>query len=174
MLDGAGDFFEPAGVDVVKCGEVLAVDVKHADDIALGIVQGDDNLAAGEAAAGDVAGELLNVGDDDGAVLLPRCATHAAPVLDAVAGNGSLEWTEVQLVTLDEVEACPPPSHGLVQQGGSVGKLPYRVVLALDEALDLLDEELISLVLVHSTKLMLFGRKNKRRRIFLRPLAVNW
>jgi len=138
------DFFQPLGINVVKGAQLFAVDIQHGNHIAFNIVQGDDNLAARQAAAGNVARKLFHIGDDHGAVLLPCSAAHATALLDVIASHRSLKDSQLQNVVLNHVESCPPESHRLVNEGDGIGQLPDRIVLALNQALDLLDKHLIS------------------------------
>src|SRR5262249_30810915 len=56
--------------------------------------QRDDDLGAGEGAAGDVTGELVHVRDEDRAALPSRSAANAAVERDPRAGDRPLERAE--------------------------------------------------------------------------------
>ena len=73
-------------------------------------------------AAGDVAGELLDVGDDDGADFLPGGAADAFAVGDVGAGDWTLEGGKDEFGAGDAVEARPPEAESVVEEGGGVGE----------------------------------------------------
>src|SRR5690606_41751705 len=92
----------------------LAVEVRHARrvdvepaDVLAAYDDGHDDLGARPVVAGDVPGELVDVGDDLRAPLGRRGAAHAAPHGDADAGGPPLEGAEHQLPALHQVEAGP-------------------------------------------------------------------
>ena len=144
------DGFEAGAVDVVEVGEAVAVDVEDADDGAV-LKHRNDNLGAGEAAAGDVAGEGIDIGDDEGAGFGPCGAADTAAALDAGAGDGALEGTQVEPVgVVDEIEADPEEAKGVVQGGGGVGQGGCPVVLAVDEDGVLRQELFVALALRES------------------------
>ena len=114
--------FQPVAVGLVESVELVAVDVEHGDDGAVGVVDGDDDFAARGTGAGNVAWELVNIGDDLCLVFLPCGSAYAATFADAGTGEGTLEGTEHEGVGIGyAVKAYPPPAEGLVEHGGGVG-----------------------------------------------------
>ena len=97
-------------------------------------------------------GEFFHVIYDDGVAECPGGAANATAVLDAVAGDGALERTQQQFVTFYYIEASPKKalSKSAVQQGRHVGEYAGRVVLVLDEALQLRQERFVGLAAVLS------------------------
>ena len=87
-----------------------------------------------------MSGKLFHVGDNDGAVLLPCCAAHAAAPLDAVARHRALERSKLQLAIVDDIESRPPGPNSLVDEGGGVRQLANGVALPFNQALDLLGQ----------------------------------
>ena len=67
-----------------------------------------------------MAGELLDVGNYDGAGFLPGGAADAFTVGDVGAGNGTLEGGEDELVAGNAVEARPPEAERVVKESGGV------------------------------------------------------
>ena len=123
----------------VERGELIAVDVEDGDDLAV-LEYGNDNLAAGGGRAGDVSGELLDVGYHNRALFLPRRAAHPAPVRDARTGQRPLERTEHQLVTDDAVEARPPEPERFVQHRRHVRHVRDDIHAAVHHRLHLREE----------------------------------
>ena len=131
-LDGreeCDDFLEPAGVDVVEGGEVTAVDVEDGHYPTL-LDDGHYYLAAAFGAAGDVAGELFHVGNDEGAVLFPCRAADAAAEGDVHASHGALEGTEKELGAADAVEAGPPEVERVVNHCSGIRHRRHSIGLA--------------------------------------------
>ena len=93
----AADGFEVVAIGVVEGGELAAVNVEDGKDGARGIEHGDDNLGTGKAAAGYMTGELLDIRDNDGVLLLPGGAANATAIADMHAGYGTLKGTEKEL-----------------------------------------------------------------------------
>ena len=121
--------FKVVAVGVVEGGEAFAVDVEDGDNLPL-MEEGDDNLAPRFGTAGDMAGELLHVGHDEGAFLRPGCPAHSATAGDMYAGQRPLKGTEQQLALHYTVEPCPPEVEGVVEQGGHIGHFGDEVALA--------------------------------------------
>ena len=153
--EDVGQLFETEAVGVVEGVELSAVDVEDTPDGSLivgaldclsGICEDwDDNLAAGLGAAGDVARELLDIGDDDGAGFFPGGATDTLAVRDVGAGDRTLEGGENEFVAGDAVEARPPESEGEVKERGGIGEQGSEVDGVGGELGDLLDEKLVLL-----------------------------
>ena len=153
--EDVGQLFETEAVGVVEGVELSAVDVEDTPDGSLivgaldclsGICEDwDDNLAAGLGAAGDVARELLDIGDDDGAGFFPGGATDTLAVRDVGAGDRTLEGGENEFVAGDAVEARPPESEGKVKERGGIGEQGSEVDGVGGELGDLLDEKLVLL-----------------------------
>ena len=139
--DGAG-LFEVVAVGIVEGGGAVAVYVEHAEDAAaVGGVEGYDDFGAGAAAAGDVAGELFDVGHDLCLAGGPGGAADAAAFADEHAGHVALEGAYVEgFVVAGEVEAYPEEAEGLAQCGGGVGEDADAVGDALDEGFELGEE----------------------------------
>ena len=160
--EDVGELLEVEAVGVVEGVEAVAVDVEDGPGACVigglryfvigglrgcvsgrGEEEGDYYLAAGLGAAGDVAGELLDVGDDDGASLLPGGAADAFAEGDVGAGDGALEGGEDELGAGDAVEARPPEAEGVVEEGGGVGEEGGEIGGVGGELCDLLEEELV-------------------------------
>ncbi len=67
-------------VCIVEGGEFAAVDVEDGNNLVGGGEERHHDFGARETAAGYVAWELFYVGNYDGALLFPRCATDTASV----------------------------------------------------------------------------------------------
>lgn len=153
--EDVGQLFETEAVGVVEGVELSAVDVEDSPDGSLivgaldclsGICEDwDDNLAAGLGAAGDVAGELLDVGHDDAALLLPGGTANTLAEGDIGASHRTLECGKNKLVAGDTIEACPPESEGVVKEGCGIGEQGSEVDRVSGELGDLLDEKLVLL-----------------------------
>ena len=83
---------QPELVHFVEGVVMLAVNIEHADDLAIAEHR-HHNFAVGSAAAGDVALELVHIGNHQRALLLPGGSAYTAPVGDARARQRSLERT---------------------------------------------------------------------------------
>lgn len=151
--EDVGQLFETEAVGVVEGVELSAVDVEDSPEgsvilresgcVRVGQKQGDDNLAAGLGAAGDVAGELLDVGHDDATLLLPGGTANTLAEGDIGASHRTLECGKNKLVAGDTIEACPPESEGVVKEGCGIGKERYEVDWLSGELTYLLNEELV-------------------------------
>ncbi|TLS29482.1 hypothetical protein PpBr36_01976 [Pyricularia pennisetigena] len=75
-----------------------AVDVDNSPQLALGIEDGDDDLAPAVGVAGDVARELVDVGHELRPPLRRSRAAHAAAKRDGLAGHLALERAQDQLL----------------------------------------------------------------------------
>ncbi len=93
----------------------------------------------GCAVAGDVAGEGVDVGDDDGFAALGCGAADALAEGDASAGRFALERADEEVLAAvragaEEVEPSPVEVGELVEkQGGGVGEVADGVSLALED-----------------------------------------
>ena len=92
-----------------------------------------------------MAGELLDIGHQQGAALLPGCSANAFAIGDVHTGNRTLERPEHQLVAHHTVEPRPPKVEGVVQHGSGIGHAGDGVLLALEEGLELLEEQAVFL-----------------------------
>lgn len=151
--EDVGQLFETEAVGVVEGVELSAVDVEDGPDgffflcmcwcVSVGDEQRDDHLAAGLGAAGDVAGELLDVGHDDATLLLPGGTANTLAEGNIGASHRTLECGKNKLVAGDTIEACPPESEGVVKEGCGIGKERYEVDWISGELTYLLNEELV-------------------------------
>ena len=151
--EDVGQLFETEAVGVVEGAELVAIDVEDGPDgffflcmcwcVSVGDEQGDNNLAAGLGAAGDVAGELLDVGHDDATLLLPGGTANTLAEGDIGASDRTLECGKNKLVAGDTIEACPPESEGVVKEGCGIGEERYEVDRLGGELTYLLNEELV-------------------------------
>ena len=158
------NLLQPHAVRVVEGGQFVAVDVEDGGDGAVGAMDGDDDLAAGGAAAGDVSWESLDVGDDDGFVPGPCRPTNAFPERDVHAGDGTLEGAEDKLARFrvkpgmtiggHAVETGPPETEGFVQDGGDVRHLGDRVALPFQQGGQLAPDQVVLGFLRHITLLL--------------------
>ena len=149
------------GIDGVEGVEVLAVDIEDGYDVVLrvrvygggmpGTENRDNDLAAGLAAAGDVAREFLYIGYHEGLPLLPGGTADTPAISDMGTGHGSLERAEDQFVTDDTVEARPPEMESLVQHGGGVGHAGNPVLFTVEDGGNLFIQQLVFLffALIH-------------------------
>ena len=112
-------------VGFVKLVQVFRVNVEYADDVSAPVAQRDDDFGLAAAGTGDVAGVLVNVGDDEGFALCPCLSAHAFIVGDARAGYRPLEGRKLQLCAgvIDQVKADPKPAEGFGEQGVDVGEV---------------------------------------------------
>ena len=78
-------------VGVVECGELFAVDVENGNGFARLREYGHYNFRPRKGTASDVSGELLYVGNNQGAPHLERLATHALANGDGIAGGRTLK-----------------------------------------------------------------------------------
>ena len=92
-----------------------------------------------------MAGELLDVGDDDGATFLPGGAADAFAVGDVSASDGTLEGGEDEFVASDAVEARPPEAERVVKESGGVGEEGDDINRLSGELTDLLEKKLVLL-----------------------------
>lgn len=76
LPENGDDPLEVDPVNFVECGEMLAVNIQYCND-AIVLPKGDNNLAPGLAGARYVAGELLDIGDNNGLTRLPGAAAHS-------------------------------------------------------------------------------------------------
>ena len=160
LSDKLDDLLQPNPVFLVESGEAVAVDVEDSGDGSVGSMDGDNDLAAGGAAAGDVPGELLDVRDDDGLIPLPGGAADALPEGDVHAGDGALERAENELVPRHAVEAGPPESEGFVQDGGDVRHLRDDVRLPLQQGGHLPFQQAVFFGLFHCNFFVNYINKN--------------
>ena len=84
------------GVGFVEVGEVRAVEVEDAEELAV-LHQGEHDLGAGGVVAGDVAGECFHIGHEDRLAARRGGATDPAAHRDADAGDLALERAEHEL-----------------------------------------------------------------------------
>ena len=113
---------------------------------------GNDDLAAGGGAAGDVPGEGFDIGDDDGRVPRPGRPADALPVRDMHAGDGALEGAENQFLPRHAVESGPPETELGVQDGGDVRHLGDGVRLPLEQGGQLALQQAVFFSLFHYNK----------------------
>ena len=113
-------------------------------------MDGDDDLAVGGRRAGNVSGELVDVRDDEGAVLRPRLTTDSTVIGDSRTCNGTLKWSKDQFGVgvgigfgFYDVEAGPEEVEGIMEDGDDVGHISDEVGFAGDEGLDLREDGLV-------------------------------
>lgn len=92
-----------------------------------------------------MAGELLYIGNDDGAGFLPGGAADAFAVGYVGAGDGALEGREDEFVASNTVEARPPETERVVEERGGVGEERGEVNGVGGELGDLLEQQLVLL-----------------------------
>ena len=95
---------------------------------------GNNDLGAGETAAGNVAGEGLDVGNDHGAGLLPGSAAYSAAISDAKAGGRPLEGPQNKFLAFsdsipNDIKPHPEKLHPFIDDGGGFGHARHRVGL---------------------------------------------
>ena len=144
----AADGFEVVAIGVVEGGELAAVNVEDGKDGARGIEHGDDNLGTGKAAASYVARELLDIGNDNGLLLLPGSATDSTAIANVHAGYGALKGTKKELAIADTIETGPEEVHLFMEGGTDVGHYGYHVGLTGYQGFYLLQEQTVFLFLV--------------------------
>src|SRR5690349_20245756 len=137
---------EAARVGLAEAALERAVEVEHADDLAVGDDR-DHHLAAGRGIAGDVAGEFVHVGHDDRAPLAGGGAADALAERDAHARGLALERSQDELPVLHPVEAHPVEvGQGVEDQRGKLRRVGGEIALALEERSRLGEELAVGLL----------------------------
>ena len=129
-------------VNAVKSVKFPAVNVYKSNYIAPA-QNGNDNFAARQAAAGDVSRKLLNIGNDDAFLALPRCPAHSPSERNSAACDRTLKRPQYQLITFDNIKSCPPESECTVKKSSDVGHICNAVILSLDKGFNLLIDKAI-------------------------------
>src|SRR5437588_11961519 len=93
---GLGDRLERVRIGLVEARELRAVEVEDADD-AICVDDRNDDLAPRRRIAGDVAGELVDVGNDDRAAIARRGPAHARADADGHASRLAVEGSRPEL-----------------------------------------------------------------------------
>ena len=133
-----GEVGEAGGVIGVEAGEVGAVEVEHTEHTGVADERENDfGLRGG--VAGDVAGELVNVGDDDGLAALGGGAADATPESDADAGDFALKGAENEFAAAQEIKAGPVQTgKRLEKQSGKVRGVGEAIEFAGNDGGELL------------------------------------
>ena len=166
----SGDALQALLVVGVEGIEVARVDVEDGTYCSVGSLDGHDDLRAGEGAAGDVAGEELDVRHTLGDAGLPRCAADTASIGDVHAGDRTLEGSEHQFGRLtaggsdDAVEAGPEEAvaKGVVQGRRRIGHEGRLVVFGLIERVELGEQRRILFLSGHDDIIYTISRPWRR------------
>src|SRR5580698_10310229 len=135
--DEVHDALEPDAVGLGEIVRLVAVDVEDQPGPAV-CDKGYDDLGLRERAAGDVAGERVNVGNDDGLAPARRRAAYALAEGDRHAGERTLERAERQHVGRGgAVEADPMEAERFLEDGSDIGEVGDQIVHARHHRLDL-------------------------------------
>ena len=94
-------------VGFIKCIQIFAVYIQNGHDLAFPEYR-NDYFAAGKTAAGDVAGKLFNIGDDNAFLALPRRPAHSPAERNTAACDRTLKRAQHQLITFDNIKTGPP------------------------------------------------------------------
>ena len=151
------NLFEIDAVGLVESVEFGTVDVEDSSHFATCVVEGYDNLTSGCRAACDVAGELVNVGNNLRLIGLPGGATHATSFPNARACHRALERTEDEHIVQYTVESSPPETKSLVEHGGHVGHVGDGVALCCYDCFNLWEECFVLLAFASSGYFKMFG-----------------
>nr|GEU28416.1 hypothetical protein [Tanacetum cinerariifolium] len=112
-----------------------AVEVEHPEDLAVGAAHGRHQFRARIDVAGNVAGECVHIGHDDGFAFHHGGAAHAAAPLDADTGGLALERAQHQLIALQEVKAGPVQvRHGVENKRAEVCGVGDQIGFTVDQA----------------------------------------
>lgn len=134
------DSLQPFTVCGVEGAEGGAVDIQDSD-YCITAEDGDYDLAVRGAAAGDVAGKLMDIRDDYGGFSFPGASADAFSETYPAACDRPLEWAEHKLPGrhVDPVETGPPESELMVEHGGDIGHIGDEVAFIGDQSLYLLE-----------------------------------
>ena len=135
-------------VNRVESIEIGAVDIKDSNDFAV-TADRDHNLAIGGRRTGNMAGKLVDVGDNQCTVLLPSGAANTFSVRDTGASYGALKRTKNELVSLHAVEPRPPETESFVENSNDIGHIGNKIGLASNERLNLRDKGPVNFLFAH-------------------------
>ncbi len=153
--DVSHGFLKEGAVGFVEGGKIGAVDVKNCADLALCIVNGNDDFTVRQRRAGNVSRKLVDVGHNQRAAFLPCRSADATSPCNARASDGPLEWTEYKLITDDTVESGPEEMHRFVEQGAEIGHAADGVWLVGHEGAQLGQKRSVLFSLCHVTECFL-------------------
>jgi len=122
-------------IDLVECGKFATVNVEHTkyDGFVMRSEDGNHDFRTREAAAGDMARELLDIRDDERTALLPGCSTDTTSEGDMHTSHRSLEWSQYKFFTLHPVKPRPEEAHGLMDGTTHIGHDGNSVSLAINK-----------------------------------------
>jgi hypothetical protein len=122
-LNQSNDFLEPFSVNFFESVEGTAVDIQDTPDFAFFVKQGNDDLGVGAAVTGDVAGEMMNIRDDDRLTAQDAGPADTLVFFKDWAGQGTLVGPDDELAFAEEVEAGPEKVwHFVVQERRDAGQ----------------------------------------------------